>query len=145
MEQEVLSAIKGLNGEGAPGPDGFPVFFIRELETLDEFPIGNCGLECINKSYLLVLLKCLGAVRVRDFRPISLSNSIYLIIAKVLANKLREVINELVDPFQLAFISGCQLVDRVVMAGEIIIKWKRSVTKSFLWKVDFAKTYDFID
>ena len=38
--------------------------------------------------------------------PISLSNFVYLIIVKVLANKLREVIGDLVGPFQSAFISG---------------------------------------
>ena len=150
----MLLAIKGLNGEGAPGLDGFPVFFFIEywdveksevLRTLDELCTGNRRLERINKSYLFLLPKCLGAVRVRDFRPISLSNSIYLIILKVLANRLRDVINEPVDPFQSTFIPGQQLVDSAVMAEEIIIEWKRSATKGVLWKVDFTKAYDSID
>ena len=90
------------------------------LETLDILYIGNRGLECINKSYLFLLPKCPRVVGVKDSLPISLSNSIYLIIAKVLANRLREVINELVDPFRSAFFPRWQLVDSVVMAGEII-------------------------
>ena len=68
-----------------------------------------------------------------------------MIIAKVLANGLREVIAEPVDPFQSAFIPGLQLMDSTVMAGEIITEWKRSATNSFLWKVDFAKAFVFID
>ena len=44
---------------------------------------------------------------------IFLSNSIYLSIAKVLADSLREVIGDLVGPFQSAFILGKQLVDGV--------------------------------
>ena len=118
---------------------------VEVLGTIDEFCIGNCGLEHINKSYLFLLPKCPGAVRVKDFRPISLSNSIYLIIAKVLASRLREMIDELVDPFQLAFIPRWQLVDSMAMTGEIITKWKRSATKGFLWKLEFAKAYDSID
>ena len=84
-------------------------------------------------------------MRAGDFQPISLSNSLYLIMAKVLANRLQEVIDELVDPFQLTFIPGQQLVDRAVMAGEIITEWRRSATKGFLWKVDFAKAFNSIN
>ena len=73
---------------------------------IEEFRWGNCGMERINKSHLFLLLKHQGADRVDDFRPISLSNSIYLIIARVLANKLREMINKLVGPLQSAFTPG---------------------------------------
>ena len=45
----------------------------------------------------------------------NLSNSIYMIIAKVLANRLHEVIDVLVGPFQSAFIPGRQLVDSAVV------------------------------
>ena len=69
-----------------------------------------------------------------DFRPISLSNSSYLIIA----NRLRGVIGKLVGPFQSAFISGRLLVDSITIAGEIIADWQRKGTKGFMQKVDFA-------
>ena len=55
----------------------------------------NQGMERINKSHMFLLPKYQGADQVEDFRLISLSNSIYLIIAKVLSNRLRMVINEL--------------------------------------------------
>ena len=99
----------------------------------------------INKSHLFLLPKRQGADRVEDFRPISLSNSIYLIIAKVLANKLQEVIGELVGPFQSAFIPGRQLVDGTVVAREIVAAWRQKGTKGFIWEVDFAKAYGSLD
>ena len=34
MMEEVQSAIAGLNGEGAPGPDGLPVLFYKEFWAL---------------------------------------------------------------------------------------------------------------
>ena len=74
-----------------------------------------------------------------------LSNSIYLIMAKVLANRLREVIGVLIGPFQYAFIPGRQLPDSVIMVGEILAAWKVQGTKGFMWKVDFAKAYDSLD
>ena len=84
-------------------------------------------------------------MRVGDFRSILLYNSTCLIIAKVLANKVREVIDELVDPFQFKILFRATIEDSAVMAREIITEWKKSATKGFLWKVDFAKAYDSID
>ena len=98
----------------------------------------------INRSHLFLPQKRLGADRVEDFRPISLSNSIYLRIAKVL-DKLRGVINELVGPFQSAFIPARLLVDSVTVAGEIIAAWQRKGTRGFMWKVDFVKAYETLD
>ena len=152
--EEVYSAIAGLNGEGAPGPDGLPVFFYKEfwalvkgdvMATMEELRSPQANMERINKSYLFMLPKRQGAESVNDYRPISLSNSIYLIVAKVLANRLKEVIGELIVPFQYAFIPGRQLPDSVVMAGEILAAWKEQGTKGFMWKVDFAKAYDSLD
>ena len=102
-------------------------------------------MEKINNSYLFMLPKRHGVESVNDYRPISLSNSIYLIMAKVLADRLREVIGVLIELFQYAFISGRQLPDSVAMAGEILAAWKVQGTKGFMWKVDFAKAYDSLD
>ena len=108
-EEKVLAAIKGLNSEGTPSPDGIPVFFYKEfwvlvgpdlMATLHKFHQENHGMEKINKSHVFLLPKCEGVDKVDGFHPISLSNSIYLIIAKVLANRLHEVNDELVGPFQ---------------------------------------------
>ena len=114
-KEEVQAAIKGLNGEGSPGPHGIPLFFYRDfldlvgldvLAMIEEFRRENCGMERIKKSHLFLFPKHHGTDRVEDFCLISLSNSIFLIIAKVLANRLHEVINELVRPPQSAFIPG---------------------------------------
>ena len=80
-----------------------------------------------------------------DFRQILLSNSIYLIIAKVLANRLRGVIGKPVGPFKSAFVLGRLLVDSVTVAGKIIAAWQRKGTREFMWKVDFGKAYDSLD
>ena len=101
------------------------------MAMVEEFCHENCVMERIKKSRLF-LVKHQGADRVEDFHLISLSNSIYLIIAKVLANRLREMIDELAGPFQSAIIPGRQLVDGVVVAGKIIVAWGRKDTKGFI-------------
>ena len=76
--------------------------------------------------------KMQGADRVEDFHQISLSYSIYLIIAKVLANRLREVIDELVGPFQSAFIPARQLAKSAEVASKIVAARGRKGNKGFI-------------
>ena len=96
-EDEVKAAVRGLNNKGAPGPDGIPVLFYKDcwdivgyavMAALEDFKAGRCQMDRLNKAYIMLLPKFKGAEQIYDFRPISLSNSLYLIFAKVLANRL---------------------------------------------------------
>ena len=112
---------------------------------IEDFRVGHCNMDQLNKAYIILLPKVEGAELIGDFRTISLSNSIYLIIAKVLANRLRLVLLALISPFQSAFLQGRQMSDSIVMAEEIVAAWRRDSTPGFPWKVDFSKAYDSID
>lgn len=46
-------------------------------------------------TFLSLIPKCAGACNVTDFRPISLVGSVYKILSKVLANRLRLVLHNL--------------------------------------------------
>ena len=133
---------------------GFLYFFYKEcsdmvgpevVSVMEDFYADRCQMESLNKVYLILIPKTAGTDYIGDFQPISLSNSIYLIIAKVLVNRLHEVLDGLISPFQSAFIPGQQMIDSVVLAEEMVAAWRRSGTACFMWKVDFAKAYDSID
>ena len=151
--EEVWVAVKGLNSEGAPGSDGLSVFFFDEfgdlteadvMGMLEKFRHCTTDLDRPNKSHLFLLPKHAGAIRVGNYPPIALSNSIYLILAETLANRMQEVIGTVVGPFQSAFIPRRHLIDSVLLAGEIVASWQRKGTKGSKWKVDFSKAYDTI-
>ena len=76
-----------------------------------------------------------------DFLPILLSNAVYLIFVKALANRLLEVIVASVGPFQSAFIPG-RLADDAMVAGEILALCQKTGTKGFMWHMNFATVYD---
>ena len=109
------------------------------MAIMEEFHACSSRMDRIHWAYITLLPKTPGAKRVGDFRPISLSKSIYLIITKVLANRLRELLGTLISPLQSAFVLGRQMADSVVVAEEIIAAWRRSGTTSF------AKAYDSLD
>ena len=102
-------------------------------------------MDMLNKAYIVLLPKVQGAEQISDFHTISLSNSLYLIFAKVLANWLRGVLQSLISQFQSAFTPGRQMADSIMLAEEIVSLWCRDNTTAFMWKVDFAKANDSID
>ena len=52
--------------------------------------------KSLNATFLWLIPKKVGAVSIKDFRPISLVGSLYKLLAKVLAHRLRGVPDKLI-------------------------------------------------
>ncbi|GKV49313.1 hypothetical protein SLEP1_g56069 [Rubroshorea leprosula] len=65
--------------------------------------------------------------------------------AKVLANRLKFVISEIVSETQSAFVGGCQLVNSVLVLNEVVDEFKKTKQPAFVFKADFEKAYDCVD
>ncbi|GKV35115.1 hypothetical protein SLEP1_g43429 [Rubroshorea leprosula] len=66
----------------------------------------------------------------------------YIIITKLLANRLRLVMTNIIGDEQMAFIEGRQLCEGVIIANELIDEAKRKKHSSFVLKLDFEKAFD---
>ena len=112
-EKEVFEALCSLFGDKAPDPDGFTMAFwqfswdftkVEILAFFDEFfCLGNFQ-RSLNSTFLVLIPKKGGAEELKDFRPISLVGSLYKLLAKVLANRLKQAVREVVSEYQHAFI-----------------------------------------
>lgn len=60
----------------------------------------------LNSSFIALVPKKENVVELVDFRPISLVNSIYKILAKVLSRRLKKVIPAVINEAQTTFIGG---------------------------------------
>ncbi|WMV58634.1 hypothetical protein MTR67_052019 [Solanum verrucosum] len=104
-EDEVLEGIRLCACDKAPGPDGYTMAFFQAFwETIKEdlmltFQNFHCHQsfeKSFNATFVALIPKKAGANDLRDFRPISLITGVYKIIAKVLAERLKKMIDRLV-------------------------------------------------
>ncbi|RVW38818.1 LINE-1 reverse transcriptase-like [Vitis vinifera] len=119
IEDEIHGALMEMNGDKAPGPDGFTLAFwqscwefIKEkiLEMFKEFYDNSSFLKSLNNMFLVLIPKKCGAEDLGDFRPISLLGGLYKLLAKVLANRLKIVVGKVVSTSQNAFVREDKLL-----------------------------------
>ena len=113
--EEILQVVKELEGDKALSPDGFSMAFYHHcwrvvekdvLAVFEEF-FQHCKFEkSLNATFIALIPKKIDASNVRDFHPISLVGSVYKILAKVLAIRLRVVLDQLISETQNRFVGG---------------------------------------
>ena len=113
--EEILQVVKELEGDKAPAPVGFSMAFYHHcwrvvekdvLAVFEEF-FQHCKFEkSLNATFIALIPKKIDASNVRDFHPISLVGSVYKILAKVLAIRLRVVLDQLISETQNRFVGG---------------------------------------
>ncbi|RVW72046.1 Transposon TX1 uncharacterized 149 kDa protein [Vitis vinifera] len=153
-EEEIFSALMDMNGDKALGPDGFTMAFwqvcwdfIKEevVELFKEFYDQKSFAKSLNSTFLVIIPKKGGAEDLGEFQPISLLRGLYKLMAKVLANRLKMVLDKVVSADQNAFVRGRQILDASLIANEVVDYWQKRKEKGLVCKLDIEKAYDSIN
>ncbi|XP_057428588.1 uncharacterized protein LOC130722016 [Lotus japonicus] len=152
--EEVFEAIQNFDANKAPGPDGFTMAFFKQFWSLikedvmrffGDFHVNGKIVKGLNAAFIALIPKGNNQETVADYRPISLIGGIYKLLAKVLANRLSEIMPSVLTQNQFAFTKGRQIVDCCFIANEVVDTMRRNEGGGLLMKLDFAKAYDNVE
>ncbi|KAL5537962.1 hypothetical protein UlMin_044095 [Ulmus minor] len=98
----------------------------------------------INTSNIVLVSKSQNATSVNHYRPIAVCNVIYKVISKILADRLKPLLSQLICPTQSAFVPGRSIHDNTVLIQEVIhaMKHKKGAQGWMGLKIDLQKAYD---
>lgn len=153
-EEEIKGAIWNCADDKAHGPDGFTFAFLKaHWDTIKndiicyvkDFEIFGRLVKGGNSTFLTLIPKGDDPLSPADYRPISLVGCQYKSIAKILAEKLKLVLPDLISENQSAFVAGRQILEGVLMANEVVSQAKSCSNKLMLLKIDLAKAYDCVN
>ena len=157
MEDEILYselgfALKNMKNNKSPGLDGFIVEFFKFFWT----DIGHFILQSLNYGYrngsLSITQKqgvitCIPKqnkcrINLKNWRPISPLNVIYKLASAVISNRLKKVLNNIINENQKGFIAGRFLGENVRLIYDVLFESKKQNLPGLLLFTDFEKAFD---
>ncbi|XP_056690403.1 uncharacterized protein [Spinacia oleracea] len=100
--------------------------------------------QSINDTTICIIPKTALPETIKQFRPISLCNASYKIVSKILVNRIRPLLKDIISPNQNSFLPGRGCEVNYIAASEILHSMKTKKGKSgwFALKIDLEKAYD---
>ena len=95
-----------------------------------------------NSTYLALIHKEACPSAFPKFQPISLCNSSYKIITKILATYIKTFLPSLIPENQQSFLAHQQISDSILMVQEVIHSSMSGSKKGFALKLDLVNAFD---
>ena len=152
--EELHSALKASARGKKPGSDGLPYEFFSQFWDMlgpellavlqDSFQTQHAPSlpACMTQGVITLLYKGKGSRSLLDsYRPITLLNSDYKLLAKALASRFGPALQHVVDPTQTAFVPGRWIGDNVLCHLEEVEYLQQGQPGCMVF-LDFSKAYD---
>lgn len=156
LPEDVEKALFQMGPSKAPGPDGFAAGFFQRHWALVKDSVTSAVLgflnggdmsNVVNQTVLVLIPKVANPQELTQFRPIALCNVLYKICSKVMANRLRRVLDDIISEERSAFVPGRLITDNVLIAYECVhyLRNKKGKKGACAVKLDMAKAYDRVE
>ncbi|CAB4309818.1 unnamed protein product [Prunus armeniaca] len=154
---EVKHALFQMHPSKAPGLDGMSPFFFQKYwdvvggevtsAVLDFLWTGRL-LPKLNFTHVSLIPKVKDPTNMTQLRLINLCNVIYKISAKVLASRLKLILNDVIGVHQSAFVPGRMISDNLIVAFEVLHHMHNRTSGKLGFqalKLDMSKAYDKVE
>ena len=124
--EEVKKAVISLDGNKSPGSDGLPSEFYKIISDLvlqsylHAFESGKLPASQKQGAITLVPKKGKNLTDLKSWRPISVLNTDYKILAKVLATRIKKALPEIIDSDQIGYMQGRFCGENIRLISDII-------------------------
>ena len=153
VEEEIRQGLWALKPFKALGVDGLHAGFFQYFwedvkhsvcnEVISIFDMRRVP-EYLNETLITLIPKCPNLKSFSNYRPISLCNTIYKVVTKIIVGRIRPFLDKLVSPNQVTFMPGRRGLDNVVIAQELIhmLDNKKGKVGFMAIKIGLVKAYD---
>ena len=139
---ECSTAVKDMHNNKTPGTDGFPVEFYKffwvdisiYLNNSINYAFNNGEVSIDQKRGLITLIpkKDKDRLFLKNWRPIALLNTDYKIMAKALANRIKSVIDALIDSDQTGYLKGRYIGENIRTVSDLIYYLKQTKSDAII-------------
>lgn len=153
--EEIRRAAGRMQCSKSPGPDGFPIEFYRKfmdriaplLLKMLLYSVDTASLPqtMSQASISLILKKNKDPLSCGSYRPISLLNVDYKMLAKLLAMRLETVLPSIISPDQTGFIKNRYAFSNVRRLFHVMYNLSNSTEPEFVISLDAEKAFDRVE
>lgn len=125
QEEEVEGVVKKMKKNKTPGGDGLPVEFYEVFWPVLKNQLCEVVRTCMEekrlsssmkKGIITLLYKKKGDQRdIKNWRPITLLNYDYKIIAKLMADRMRKIVGGIIGEWQTCAVPGRRISDNLIL------------------------------
>ncbi|XP_058786925.1 uncharacterized protein LOC131661401 [Vicia villosa] len=152
--EEIKEAVWSCDGSKSMRPDGIFLLFFKKcwsfvqedvVSCFNAFYSGTVFSKSITSSFLTLVPKKDNPLDLDDYRLICLVGSIYKMISKLLASRIKRVFSSIISNSQSAFVPGRQMLDGVIVANEIVDYASKEGKECLLFKDGIWEVMDELD